>query len=106
MPEAMSRAQALAVANRCRDAYSADRYASWPEVARILLRMGFDECETEAVMRSKITRWAADSYPNRYGNVPAKVVREYIKADEGRRGRLVRDEIAVWADEYRKEASV
>jgi predicted DNA-binding protein (UPF0278 family) len=64
--------------------------------------MGFDEAETEAVMRSKITRWAADNHPARYGKVPAKVVREYIKSDEGRRGRLVRDEIAAWANGYRR----
>ena len=67
--------------------------------------MGFDEAETEAVMRSKFTRWAADNHPNPYGKVPAKVVREYIKAEEGRRGSRVREEISVWADEYRKEVA-
>jgi hypothetical protein len=100
MPKTISRTQAQNVADRCQDAYSADRYASWTEVARILLKMNFTEAEAEAVMRSKITRWAADSFEIRYDKVPARVVREYIVTDEARRGRLVRDEIAVWAQEY------
>lgn len=101
---------AQAVAKRCADAYSADRYASWSEVARILLKMGFTEAEAEAVMRSKITRWAADSAEfslgategRRYrdGKIPARVVREYILSDEARRGSQTRNEIAEWAEEY------
>lgn len=97
-PERLTRAQA--VAERCADAYSVDRYASWPEVARVLLAMGFTEAEAEAVMRSKITRWAADDTPHRYGRVPARLVREYILSDEARRGSQTRNEIAEWAEEY------
>ena len=75
------RAQAERIAERCRDAYSADRYASWPAVAQALLRAGYTERETETIMRSKITRWAADSLPagsaRRYGNAPAYIVANF-----------------------------
>lgn len=95
--------QARAVAERCEDAYSFDRYASWPAVAKVCLEMGFTEAEAEEILRSKITRWAADSsrkqYP--YGKYPAKVVREYILNDIEHRGALVRQEIAQWAKEGR-----
>lgn len=68
------RAQAERIAERCRDAYSADRYASWPAVAQALLRAGYTERETETIMRSKITRWAADGHAARYGHAPAYIV--------------------------------
>lgn len=92
------RERAAAIAERCADAYSASRYRSWREVARVLLRMGFTDAETEAVMRSKITRWAADSWTWTGGDkTPAKAVAEYIRNDETRRGWRVRDEIRDWA---------
>lgn len=51
---------AKTIADRCSDAYSADRYASWPAVAQTLLDRGYNEAETEEIMRSKWARWAAD----------------------------------------------
>ena len=90
------RAQAAAIADRCRDAYSANRYRSWPEVARVLLAMGFTDAEAETVMRSKITRWAADFGGATYGKATAKMVREYITNDEAHRGERVRAEIRDW----------
>ena len=102
MTETMKRrAQAAILAERTEDAYSANRYGSWQEVARRLLRMGFSEAEAEAVMRSKITRWAADASNARYGKVPAKVVEDYILNDEARRGYRVHEEIAEWAKAYK-----
>lgn len=92
------REMAHEIATRCADAYSADRYRSWPEVARTLLAMGFTEAETEAVMRSKITRWAADAAGADYGKASARCVAEYIRDDEARRGPLVRREIREWAN--------
>lgn len=101
MPDTMTRrAQAATLAERTADAYSATRYGSWQEVARRLLRMGFTEAETEAVMRSKITRWAADASDKPYGKVPAQAVEDYIRNDEARRGDLTRNKIREWAKEY------
>ena len=48
------------IAERSMDAYSADRYSSWSAVAQVLLNRGYNEAETEEIMRSKWTRWAAD----------------------------------------------
>ena len=70
--------QARAMAERTKDAYSADRYASWAQVARVLFREGLNEREVEAVMRSKWTRWAADQDGSRYGRVPAVAVTRYL----------------------------
>lgn len=96
------RAQAAILAERTKDAYSFNRYGSWQEVARRLLRMGFSEAEAEAVMRSKITRWAADWYNRPYGGkCPAIAVEDYIRNDEARRGWRVREEIAEWAKAYK-----
>ena len=70
--------QAALLAERCSNAYSADRYRSWPAVAYVLLRHGLNERQAEAVMRSKWTRWAADGSSRPYGKVPAKVVLDYV----------------------------
>lgn len=51
---------AAKIAARTHAAYSADRYASWQAVAAALLRRGFTPVAVEAILRSKITRWAAD----------------------------------------------
>lgn len=91
------RATAAMIASRCEDAYSADRYASWTGVAARLLRMGFNEAEVEAVMRSKITRWAADAEGKPYGHATVAAVENYIRNDEARRGPMVRNEIREWA---------
>lgn len=60
-------------------AYSMDRYNSWEQVAKTLLKHGLDERQTEAVMCSKWTRWAADASGQRYGSVSAKVVLDFVK---------------------------
>lgn len=67
------RAEAKRVAEQCADAYSYDRYRSWTAVALALLTHGYTARETETIMRSKVTRWAADgTHP--YGKTPARVV--------------------------------
>ena len=59
--------------------YSADRYRSWASVAYHLLKMGLDEREAEAVMRSKWTRWAADADDkHRYGYHPGHIIVDYL----------------------------
>jgi hypothetical protein len=67
------------VAAICADAYSADRYRSWRGVASALLQQGLTPLQTEAVMRSKWTRWAADAHSARYGQVPTKAIVAFVK---------------------------
>ena len=61
--------KAKQIADRCRDAYSADRFKNWGAVAQCLLDMDYTEQEVEAIMRSKLMRWACDmdSSGARYG---------------------------------------
>lgn len=66
------REKARQVAAACDDAYSFDRYASWPAVAEMLLRRGLSEKQAEAVMRSKWARWAGDQSSARYGKCTAQ----------------------------------
>lgn len=70
-------ARAAALAERTSDAYSFDAYASWTGVARALLSLGYSEREAEAIMRSKHTRWAADSV-SKSSNVPTSALRDYL----------------------------
>lgn len=44
------------------DAYSADGFTSWTACARLLAERGFNNWEAEAILRSKITRWACDMW--------------------------------------------
>lgn len=50
------------LANETSDAYSADSFNSWVEVARVLARCGFNVWEAEAILRSKWTRWCRDEF--------------------------------------------
>lgn len=56
-------------------AYSWDRYsrAGWRAAIRGLLKRYTPEAVIE-IMRSKIPRWAADSYDAPYGRVPGKAI--------------------------------
>jgi len=74
----LNKVSAAAIAEKSRDAYSADRYASWQAVAALLLARGYDATEAEAIMRSKWTRWAADVNGAAYGKVPAKAVGDFL----------------------------
>lgn len=65
-------------ASRCHNAYSVGRYRSWAAVAKVLLQNGYNEQETEAIMRSKWTRWASDLHGGNYYAVPAKAIIDYI----------------------------
>ena len=70
--------EAVAIAEKCADAYSADRYASWSAVAKMLAKRGLNAREIEAVMRSKHTRWAGDCSDHRYGKVTANDLAAYM----------------------------
>ena len=60
------------------DAYSANRYSSWRAVVSMLLRRGYSERETEAILRSKWMRWAADNSPRPYGRATYKDVERFL----------------------------
>lgn len=50
------------LAERLSDAYSTDRYkGGWAGCIRMLRRRGYNDLQIEAIIRSKWTRWAADS---------------------------------------------
>ena len=73
---------ALFIAAKCSDAYSFDRYRSWPALAKMLARRGFNANEIEAILRSKLTRWAADwSRVQRYGHATAADLERFLNSD-------------------------
>jgi len=79
---------ARALAERTSDAYSFDRYGeeTWRRTISRFLALGFTERETEAVMRSKWTRWAADQCTRltccaRNGRLTSLAVVYYIQAN-------------------------
>ena len=76
------------IADATADAYSADRYASWKGVALSLLQAGYSLEATQAILRSKWTRWAADAWSDRsprarYGHIPAKSVIAWLDGQSG-----------------------
>ncbi len=71
-------ARAAALAARTDDAYSADRYSSWREVALAVLSLGYTDAQGEAILRSKITRWAADASDDCEGSVSADAGLRYL----------------------------
>lgn len=50
------------MAKDTQNAYSASCYTSWVSVCRLLASRGFNSWEAEAILRSKITRWARDMW--------------------------------------------
>lgn len=46
------------------DAYSVNRYNSWLALVKMLQKRNYTDREVEAILRSKWTRWAADSSRN------------------------------------------
>lgn len=77
------RDQAKAIADKCQDAYSFARYSSWPAVAAMLLRRGYNAYETEEIMRSKLTRWAADMANKRYGRATSRDLAKFLDKETG-----------------------
>lgn len=59
--------KAKALAYHTSGAYSYDAYKNWDAVIQMCLDLGYSEMETEAIVRSKWTRWACDSDTNRGG---------------------------------------
>lgn len=73
--------EAERIATRCTDAYSAGAYANWSAVAEVCLKRGLSPAQTEAVLRSKWTRWARDAYHGRLidGRYPAAALDAQFK---------------------------
>jgi hypothetical protein len=73
-------AQIAAIDERTEIGYSYDRYSrgGWRQAIRELLKRGYDEREIEAIMRSKWTRWAADSDDAPYGKTPGVALIRFI----------------------------
>jgi len=71
--------QAKALAEQTSDAYSSDRFKNWEAVIQSLLNLGYSEIETEAIVRSKWTRWACDHDSKRYGQHTSNAMIRFMK---------------------------
>ncbi len=60
-------------------AYSFNRYRNgWIPCIKMLRKRGYLDSEIEEILRSKITRWAADNSRNRYGYNTASDLARYM----------------------------
>lgn len=66
------------------DAYSYDRYNSWEACIKKLRKAGYNDREIEAILRSKWTRWAADSSSAPYGKASSNDLMNYINKYENK----------------------
>jgi hypothetical protein len=73
-----------ALTEKTSDAYSACRYNSWKACVKKLRVFGCNDNEIEAILRSKWTRWAADSSKSSYGKESSVDLINYIKKYETR----------------------
>ena len=76
-----ARAHRLAV--RTADAYSVRRYGSWEACCAALLRRGYTMRAAEAILRSKVPRWAADASGKRDGRASARDLIAFIDRAQG-----------------------
>lgn len=76
---------AAEVAEQCEDAWSYDRYSSWKGAAMACLKRGFTAEQTEEILRSKLTRWAADQAADRghgYGRATGADLGRFLDSQE------------------------
>lgn len=66
------------LANETSDAYSAGSYNSWSRVALVLAQRGFNRFEAEAILRSKLTRWARDGFGTGRGRQSSGCLAKYL----------------------------
>lgn len=73
--------QAKDLASKTSDAYSSDRFKNWGAVVQTLLNLGYSELETEAILRSKWTRWACDmdTSRNNYGHHTSSAMIRFLE---------------------------
>lgn len=74
-----NRRLAQTIAKRTEDAYSFSRYEDWADCALAILDLGYNEVETETILRSKWTRWAADIDGADYGIVKSQAIVHVLK---------------------------
>lgn len=72
------------------DAYSVGRYNSWNACAKALAKEGLNSEEVEWVLRSKWTRWAADSADKPYGKATSKDLMRFF-AGMGGHSKLIEE---------------
>jgi hypothetical protein len=67
------------------DAYSYDRYgeSGWRGCIRLLLNRGYTPQQTEAILRSKWTRWAGDGARSRDGYCTGADLGRFLDAYRG-----------------------
>ena len=72
--------KAKVLAEKTSGAYSSDRFKNWEAVIQMCLDLGYSEMETEAIVRSKWTRWACDGDTgfNRYGNHTSNALKRFL----------------------------
>ena len=66
------------LAEKTSGSYSFDRYVNWESCVKSLRNAGYSDQEIEAILLSKITRWAGDSSNKSYGKVTAKDLLNYL----------------------------
>lgn len=74
--------KAKALAYHTSGAYSFDAYKNWDAVIQMCLDLGYSEMETEAIVRSKWTRWACDHDTGRggkYGYHTSKALERFLE---------------------------
>lgn len=74
--------QAKELAEKTSGAYSYDRFKNWDAVIQVCLDLGYSEMETEAIVRSKWTRWACDhdtGRGGRYGYHTSKALERFLE---------------------------
>lgn len=71
------------LAEKTSDAYSYDRYNSWEACVKKLRNHGCNDFEVEAILRSKWTRWAADSTGNT--KATSSALMKYIEKNESQK---------------------
>lgn len=66
------------IAHRTSGAYSRHRYYSWNACIKALRKEGFDDEQVEAILCSKLTRWAADRSKAPHGKASSKDLLRYM----------------------------
>lgn len=73
------------LATKTRDAFSFPRYApgAWAACCYLLLVRGHSPREVEAIVRSKVMRWAGDASAHSYGRHTSADLRRYLDKNQG-----------------------
>lgn len=64
-------------------AYSRNRYLSWTNVVRTVLRAGWSEADAVVILNSKLPRWAADADGATHGMVRTRALTRWLATQDG-----------------------